>query len=159
MKLFLQHQQPTLLYHTMHIVYTCKLWCRCHWTFVYIDLGMLLYFILSDDDFEIKSKYYSFIVVSSCFDSYLAFSGWHYSSEYVAFYTELSQPYFTVSVCERSYTYNVQYVYIHCKYTYIQCKYIHCMYVCTYNYSVHTYSVSIHTVYSMYTLTVYTCIP
>ena len=29
--------------------------------------------ILSDDDFEIKSKYYSFIIV--CFDSYLGFSG------------------------------------------------------------------------------------
>ena len=42
--------------------------------------------ILSDDDFEIKSKYYSFIIVSSCFDSYLGFSGSHYSSEYVSFY-------------------------------------------------------------------------
>ena len=36
-----------------------------------------LYFkvIQSDDEFEIKSKYYSFIIVTSCFDSYLGFSG------------------------------------------------------------------------------------
>ena len=30
--------------------------------------------IMSDDDFEIKSKYYSLIIVSSCFHSYLGFS-------------------------------------------------------------------------------------
>ena len=43
---------------------------------------------LSHDGFEIKSKYcsrsrYSFILF--CIDSYLGFSGWHYSSEYVSF--------------------------------------------------------------------------
>ena len=30
----------------------------------YINLGILLYFILSYDDFEINWKYYSFIIVS-----------------------------------------------------------------------------------------------
>ena len=40
-----------------------------HRTFVYIDIGMqLLYFILLDDDFEIKSKYYSFFIISSCLE-------------------------------------------------------------------------------------------
>ena len=64
--------------------------CRwCHRTFIYMykDLGMLMYFILSDDDFEIKSKYYSFIIVLSCFDSYLGFSECHYSSGYATVYS------------------------------------------------------------------------
>ena len=34
---------------------------------------------------EIKSKYYSLIIVSSCFDSYLGFLGWYFL-EYVSFF-------------------------------------------------------------------------
>ena len=37
------------------------------------DTPFVFLCILSDDDFEIKSKYYSFIIVSSCFDSYLGY--------------------------------------------------------------------------------------
>ena len=60
-------------------------------------LGFQEDIILSDDNFEIKSKYYSFIIVSSCFESSLGFSGGFYSSEYVLFYT-LYRTYISLSI-------------------------------------------------------------
>ena len=42
---------------------------------LYMCAWHIIVFILFDDDFEIKLKYYSFIIVSSCFDSYLGFPG------------------------------------------------------------------------------------
>ena len=69
--LYCQFQVTELLslYLCAHSVFKATSQCRKGplyiWTFVYIDLGMLLYFILSDDDFEkveILQFHYSFVL-------------------------------------------------------------------------------------------------
>lgn len=44
-----------------------------------------------NDDFEIKSTYYSFTITLSCFDSYLETSRWRFSSKYVSSFTRPCQ--------------------------------------------------------------------
>ena len=64
-----------------------KKWVKTRKTFWATVIYIFFFFKgIIKQNFEIKSKYYSFTIVLSCFNSYLEFSEWDYSSEYVLFY-------------------------------------------------------------------------